>query len=37
VVPEDRGARHTLNALIHRTRFGDTGIRDFMAAADRRA
>jgi hypothetical protein len=37
VVPEERGARHTLNALIHRTRFGDTGIRDFVAAADRRA
>ncbi|HET9672509.1 MAG TPA: hypothetical protein VFQ40_06630 [Actinomycetota bacterium] len=33
VVPQGRGAGHLLRALIQRTKFGDTGIREFVAAA----
>lgn len=33
VVPEERGARSLLRQLIGRTRFGDDGIRDFVAVA----
>ena len=33
VVPHEHGAGHLLRALIHRTRFGDVGIREFVAAA----
>ena len=33
VVPAHRGARGLLKQLIRRTRFGDDGIRDFVAVA----
>ncbi len=33
VVPQERGARDLLRQLIRRTRFGDDGIRDFVAVA----
>jgi hypothetical protein len=33
VVPQQRGAGDLLDKLILRTRFGDTGVRDFVAAA----
>lgn len=33
VVPQERGAGQVLHALIRRTRFGDAGIREFVAAA----
>ena len=33
VVPAERGARSLLHQLIGRTRFGDDGIRDFVAVA----
>jgi hypothetical protein len=33
VVPQRHGARDLLQQLIHRTRFGDTGIREFVAVA----
>jgi len=33
VVPAERGARGLLQQLIGRTRFGDDGIRDFVAVA----
>ncbi|MBA3737244.1 MAG: hypothetical protein H0W97_01610, partial [Actinobacteria bacterium] len=33
VVPAERGARSLLQQLIGRTRFGEDGIRDFVAVA----
>jgi len=33
VVNQRRGARNLLEELIERTRFGDDGIRDFVAVA----
>lgn len=33
VVPQQRGAGHLLRALVERTRFGDTRVREFVAAA----
>jgi hypothetical protein len=33
VVPAERGARNLLRELMERTRFGDDGIRDFVAVA----
>jgi hypothetical protein len=33
VVPAERGTRNLLRQLIGRTRFGDDGVRDFVAVA----
>jgi hypothetical protein len=35
VVPNEDGALRMLHALIHRTEFGDTRIRDFVAVGGR--